>query len=255
MSDLHRPTVRVRPRLGELLQEAGLITDVQLQAALDEQVGTGARLGQVLLSQGSVTESQLLQVLAGHFGLRWVDLEDQVPDVAVGRLVRESFARRHLVLPIGWEDDRLLVAMANPTDVFALDDVRSMTGHKVTVVMADQVQLTETIERVWGSRAEGILRLASDDAAVEEQEAERPGPADSPSDAPVVRFVNELLRRAVAERASDVHLEPGDRELRIRFRVDGVLHDVMVVPHSIRSSVVSRLKIMGELDIAERRMP
>ena len=255
LADTSRPVAPVRPRLGDLLVDEGLITTEQLQNALEEQRRTGERLGRVFVGAGLISEAQLLRVLARHLGLESVDLEEQVPDFTAARLLRETFSRRHAALPVGWDDGRLVVAMANPTDVFALDDIRSMTGHKVKAVMADPAQLTRAIDRVWTSKAEDMMRLASDTAREEEAERSPATVRDDSSDAPVVQFVNELLLRAVNERASDVHLEPGERELRIRFRIDGVLHDVMTVPNSIRSSVVSRLKIMGELDIAERRLP
>ena len=250
-SGLAPAPARTRRRLGDLLVSSGAITEEQLVEALSEQRRTGERIGRVLVSSGLITEAQLLRALAEHFGLESVDLEEQVPDFSLGRLLRESFARRHHALPIGWDDGRLVVAMSNPADVFALDDIRSITGHEVKAVMAEAGQLARAIDRVWRSKAEDIMRLASDTADVEEEA----GPKDDASDAPVVQFVNELLARAVNERASDVHLEPGERELRIRFRIDGVLHDVMTVPRSIRAAVVSRLKIMGDLNIAERRLP
>ena len=256
MSDIGRPGPAVRPRLGDLLIDEGLIDRDQLTAALAVQRETGERLGRIFVADGVISEAQLVRALARHFGLESVDLEEQVPDYTVGRLLRESFVRRHAALPVGWDDDgRLVVAMANPTDVFALDDIRSMTGHRVKAVMADPEQLGRAIDRVWASTTEDMMRLASDTVPEDEPTGPAAAAGDTASDAPVVGFVNELLLRAVTERASDIHLEPGERELRIRFRVDGVLHDVMTVPRSIRSSVVSRLKIMGELDIAERRLP
>lgn len=253
-SEVDPSRVGVRPRLGEMLLEQGLVDEAQLEAALTEQRRTGERLGRTLVASGVITGAQLAEVLARHIGLEVVDLEEQVPDFAAGRLLRESFARRHLALPIGREGDSLVVAMANPADVFALDDIRSMTGCTIKVVMVDHAQLSSALDRVWSSKAEDTLRLASSTA--DESEAARGLPSGrDAADGPVVQFVNELLSRAVAERASDVHLEPGEREMRIRFRIDGVLQDVMSVPHSIRSSVVSRMKIMGELDISERRLP
>ena len=254
ISEVEPTRARLRPRLGDLLLEHGLIDEGQLEIALDAQRRTGDRLGHHLVESGAVTEAQLLSVLADHLGVEAMDLDERPPDFATGHLLRESFARRHLALPIGWEGERLVVAMANPADVFALDDIRSMTGAAVKVVMVSLGQLTRAIDKVWSSKAEDAMRLASDSAAESEPEGViSPGP--DAVDGPVVQFVHELLTRAVAERASDVHFEPGERELRIRFRVDGVLHDVMNVPNSIRSNVVSRLKIMGELDIAERRLP
>ena len=231
----------------------GLVDEAQIEAALAVQRETGERLGRVLVAAALITEAELTRVLARHLGLGAVDLEEHVPDFGAGRLLRESFARRHMVLPIAWDEGALVVAMANPSDVFAIDDVRSMTGAPVRVVLADHAQLLRAIDLVWSFKAEDTMRLASDTA--DQNDAESALVVKETADGPVVQFVNELLTRAVNERASDVHLEPGERELRIRFRIDGVLQDVMSVPNSIRSSVVSRIKIMGELDIAEKRVP
>ena len=257
MAELETVRPRVRQRLGDLLVSEGLVTEAQLTSALADQKRTGDRLGRLLVANQVISEAQLVATLARHFGLDSVDLDETVPDFNACRLLRESFARRHNALAIGWDEDRLVVAMANPADVFALDDIRSMTGYEVKPVMAEPAQLAKCIDRVWNSKAEEMMRLASDTA-----EDLEPGEVDgltslreAAEDAPVIQFVNELVSRAVHEGASDVHLEPSERELRIRFRIDGVLHDIMSVPRSIRASVVSRLKIMGELNIAERRVP
>ncbi|MGI8686286.1 MAG: GspE/PulE family protein [Acidimicrobiales bacterium] len=254
ISDVEPDLVRTRPRLGDLLIGENRVSEEQLQEALAEQRRTGERLGRLLVASGRITEAQLLGVLGRHLGLESIDLDELVPDVGASRLLRESFARRHMALPIGWDGDRLVVAMANPADVFALDDVRSMTGSTIKVVLADPTQLQRALDVVWSFKAEDSMRLAHDNAQEQKVDGAEPVGREE-AEGPVIQFVNELLTRAVAERASDVHFEPGERELRIRFRVDGVLHDVMSVPNSIRTSVVSRIKIMGDLDIAERRLP
>ena len=144
--------------------------------------------------------------------------------------------------------------MVNPSDVFTLDDLRTMSGVAVRPVMADERQLMKALEGVWrgGADAEAMLQLASDEL----DEDDLPGGvADTTADAPVVQFVNELLTRAVHERASDIHLEPTGGSLRVRFRVDGVTHDVMNVPRQLQAPVISRLKIMGDINIAEHRLP
>ncbi|HUR17864.1 MAG TPA: ATPase, T2SS/T4P/T4SS family [Acidimicrobiales bacterium] len=258
MTDVETPRPRMRQRLGDLLVSEGLVTEAQLTAALVDQERSGERLGRILVANKTISETQLVRTLARHFGLDSVDLDEKVPDFNACRLLRESFARRHNALGIGWEDGRLVVAMANPADVFALDDIRSMTGYEVKPVMAEPAQLSRSIDRVWNSRAEEMMRLASDTAEEldpDEGEIGLTTLREAAEDAPVIQFVNELVSRAVHDGASDIHLEPGERELRIRFRIDGVLHDIMTVPRSIRASVVSRLKIMGELNIAERRLP
>src|SRR5438067_236441 len=166
-----RPEARpgTRQRIGELLLGAGLVTEDQLMLALAEQKTSGERLGRILVEKRVITDSQLVRVLAQHFGIAYVDLDEQLLDFTASRLIRESFARRHQALAIGWEDDRLVVAMANPADVFALDDIRSMTGQDVRAVMTEPAQLTRAIDKVWSSNAEDIMKLATDSA---EDEAE-----------------------------------------------------------------------------------
>ena len=254
-----RGSARTRPRLGELLVAADAITEKELADALEEQQRNGGRLGTVLIAQGALTEPALLRVLAQNQGIDFVDLDDYAIDPSVSHILRETFARRRQTLPIGWDDEQLVVAMANPSDVFAIDDVRSLTGFDVKPVMAEEGQLAKAFDRVWsaGTKAEEILADHGDDqdSVAEIEAANIISLREASADGPVIQFVNHLIARAVQDRASDVHLEPTARELRIRFRVDGVLHDVMTVPRNLRASVISRLKIMGEINIAERRIP
>ena len=155
---------------------------------------------------------------------------------------------------IGREDDQLLVAMVNPTNVFSLDDVRSVTGQDVRAIMAEPGQLMRAIDRVWGAADtdEAILRIEQDQLDEEDLTLSASAAAE---DAPVIQFVNQLITRAVGERASDIHLDPGERDMRVRFRIDGVLHEIMTVPRAAQASVSSRIKIMAEINIAERRIP
>ncbi|MDQ1436792.1 MAG: type pilus assembly protein PilB [Acidimicrobiaceae bacterium] len=247
-------SARTRLRLGELLLTEGLVTEDQLMLALDEQKRSGERLGRILVSNRIITESQLVRALAKHYAIDFLDLDESLVDPGASRMIKESFARRYQALGVGWEDDRLIVAMANPSDVLALDDIRSLTGAELKPVMAEPGQLNRAIEKAWrsASEAEAMLRLTSDVDADDDVMA---NVKEAAEDAPVIQFVNELIIRAVHDRASDIHLEPGEVELRVRFRIDGVLQDVMQVPRSIQNAVISRLKIMGDLNIAERRLP
>ncbi|MDP9441172.1 MAG: Flp pilus assembly complex ATPase component TadA [Actinomycetota bacterium] len=238
-----------------MLIARGIVNEAQLEEALQEQQVTAERLGTILVNRGYVKEVELVRILAEHFGLEFVDLEEHTIDPSAVRLVKESFARYHQLLPFGREDGQLLVAMVNPTNVFSLDDVRSVTGEAVRVFMAEPNQLQRAIDRMWGASEadEAILRIEQDAAEEEQQEVKTSIAAAE--DAPVIQFVNQLITRAVTERASDIHLDPSERAMRVRFRIDGVLHEVMNVPRSARASVVSRLKIMAEINIAERRVP
>jgi type IV pilus assembly protein PilB len=243
------------PRLGEMLIARGIITEEQLEEALREQQVTAERLGTILVGRGYVGEVQLVQCLAEHFGLEFVDLEERPIDPSAVQLVKESFARYHQLLPIGREDDELLVAMVNPTNVFSLDDVRTVTGQTVRAIMAEPGQLMKAIDRVWGAADtdEAILRIEQDQ--IEDEDISIGAAPTDAEDAPVIQFVNQLIARAVGERASDIHLDPTEREMRVRFRIDGVLHEIMNVPRAAQLSVISRLKIMAEINIAERRVP
>ena len=249
------PQARTRLRLGELLLTEGLVTEDQLMLALDEQKRSGERLGRILVSNRIITESQLVRALAKHYAIDFIDLDETLIDPNASRLIKESFARRYQALGVAFDDGRLVVAMANPSDVLALDDIRSLTGADLKPVMAEPGQLNRSIEKVWRSatEAEAMMRLASDQA--DEQDDSLAKVKEAADDAPVIQFVNELILRAVHDRASDLHLEPGEHELRVRFRIDGVLQDVMSVPRGIQNAVISRLKIMGDLNIAERRLP
>ena len=253
-SQSHLLTRTNRLRIGELFLAQGLITDEQLDAALAEQRDTGERLGKVLLKHKAITEVDLVRTLATHFGIDFVDLEDRVLAPAVVTVVREPFARKHRLIPIEWADGALVVAMVNPTDVFALDDLRSIINADVRPVMAEPQQLSRAIERTWGSESSVDMLNRVQEEAEDYDLGDEAGGA-SVEDAPVIQFVNQLIGRAVTERASDLHVEPGPQEVRVRFRVDGVLHDVMTVPRSIQSTLISRVKIMADMDIAERRLP
>ena len=243
------------PRLGEMLIARGIISEEQLEEALREQQVTAERLGTILVTRGYVDEVELVRILAEHFGLEFVDLEERPIDPSAVQMVKESFARYHQLLPIGREDGQLLVAMVNPTNVFSLDDVRSVTGQEVRAIMAEPGQLMRAIDRVWGAADtdEAILRIEQDSGLDEEELTLSPTAAAE--DAPVIQFVNQLITRAVGERASDIHLDPGERDMKVRFRIDGVLHEIMTVPRAAQASVVSRIKIMGDINIAERRVP
>ncbi len=237
-----------------MLIARGVISEEQLEESLREQQVTADRLGTILVTRGYVGEVQLVRILAEHFGLDFVDLEERPIDPSAVQLVKESFARYHQLLPIGRDGDRLLVAMVNPTNVFSLDDVRSVTGQEVRAIMAEPGQLLRAIDRVWGAAEtdEAILRIEQDQLEDEDLTLSATAAAE---DAPVIQFVNQLITRAVAERASDIHLDPGERDMKVRFRIDGVLHEIMTVPRAAQASVVSRIKIMADINIAERRVP
>jgi type IV pilus assembly protein PilB len=237
-----------------MLLSEGLITQAQLDAALKAQAERGLPIGQLLVELGAVTEAVLTGALARQLGLEFVDLAEHPIDRGAVALLPEAMARRLLALPVGWEDDRLQVAMADPGNVLAIDDLRAVTGAEIQVVVATRTQLAEAIDRFHRLDAEvdEVAQIAAEELAGDDDEAVA---REGVEDAPIVKFVNLLIAQAVADRASDIHVEPTESDLRIRFRVDGVLHEVMHSPRSIQGGVISRLKVMADINIAERRIP
>ena len=243
-------------QLGDILLEEGLVTEGQLMAALDEQSARGESLGRVLVEIGMLTEAQLVQALARQVGMDFVDLTEYPVDRASVAMLPGTVCRRYTVLPVGFSDGWLVLAMANPGNVVAVDDVRAISGMAVRPVVATHDDLLAAIDRYCRADDE-IDELAS---ALEEQN-------DTPEidlskvgdfvedDAPIVRFVNILVTQAIQDRASDIHIEPTERDLLVRYRIDGVLHEVQRAPKQVQSGVISRLKIMSDIDIAEKRKP
>jgi type IV pilus assembly protein PilB len=240
-------------QLGDVLLEGGHVTPAQLTAAVEQQRRAGRSLGRVLVDSGVLSETQLVAAMAVQIGLRFVDLSEFPVDVSAVVRVPEAVCRRHTALPVGYEDGKLLLAMADPANVFAVDDVRLMTGMDVKAVVASRPDVLAALDRYH----RGDVQMGELTSALEvPEEREDPSPAaGTVEDAPIVKFVNLLIQQAVQDRASDIHLEPTEQDLRVRFRIDGVLHEVMRSPRTITAGVTSRLKIMSDIDIAERRIP
>jgi type IV pilus assembly protein PilB len=239
-------------QLGDILLEDGLVTQQQLFDAYDEHQRSGRALGRVLVDAGVLTESQLVAALAQQIGMRFVDLTDFPVDGAALLLVPQAVCRRYNALPIGWDEGHLLVAMSDPANVFALDDIRSITNADVRPVVATKSDVVAAINRY--HRADDAL----DDLTMaldQDEDDSLEGLKEVTEEAPIVKFVNLLITQAINDRASDIHIEPNEKDLRVRFRIDGVLHDIMRSPRNIQSGVISRLKIMAEINIAERRIP
>jgi len=241
-------------QLGSLLIARGLLTPEQLDAALEEQDQTHRSLGRILIDQGQVTEAGLVSTLASQLGLEYVDVADYAVDPSATTLISDALARRYQALPIGWQDGRLVVAMADPSNVFAVDDIRTITGADVRMVVSTRASIVAAIDKYHrlDTDAESITAQASSSF---EAEDDLTSVREVTEDAPIVKLVNLLITQAVQDRASDIHIEPGEHDLRVRYRIDGVLHEVMRPPKNIQSGIISRLKIMADINIAERRVP
>ncbi|RJK96777.1 GspE/PulE family protein [Vallicoccus soli] len=239
-------------QLGDVLLAGGLVTPDQLEAASGEQAG-GRTLGRVLVEEGVLSEAQLVAALATQIGMPFVDLSEHPVDGSAIARVPGALCRRYAAIPVGFEDGRLVLAMADPANVFAMDDMRAMTGLDVKPVVATRPDVLAAIDRYY--RADSDMDDLTSALDAQEEEQDLSTVKEIVEDAPIVKYVNLLITQAIQDRASDIHLEPGEHDLRVRFRIDGVLHEVMRSPRSIQSGVISRLKIMADIDIAERRVP
>ena len=241
-------------QLGALLIARGLLTQEALEAALEEQSRNHRSLGRILIDRGLVSEAHLVSTLATQLGLEYVDVSDYPVDAAATLLISDALARRYQALPIGWQDDKLVVAMADPSNVFAVDDIRTITGADVRMVVSTRESILAAIDKYHrlDTDAESISAQAS---SAFEADDDLASVREVVEDAPIVKLVNLLITQAVQDRASDIHIEPAEHDVRIRYRIDGVLHEVMRSPKNIQSGIISRLKIMADINIAEKRVP
>jgi type IV pilus assembly protein PilB len=253
-------------RLGDLLVAERLITDEQLKQALSEQKGKTEKLGSILARLGFITEEQLIGFLSRQYGIPSITLNNVDVDAETLRLVPAPIARKYEVLPVKRIGGTLTLAMADPTNVFALDDVAFMTSLQILPVVAPQAAIRAAIEKAYEAGQQSamneMLTEITADANVEllEGEAESTGVdvfelKESADEAPVVKLVNMVLVDAIRKGASDLHWEPYEKHFRIRFRIDGVLHEMLSPPKRLEPAIISRLKIMSNLDISERRVP
>ncbi|WP_422658544.1 type II secretion system ATPase GspE [Paenibacillus sp. EC2-1] len=240
----------VKKRLGDLLVENGIISQEQLQEALAEQRKTKRRLGDLLISQGYITEQQLIEVLEFQLGIPHVSLFKYNIDPAITGIIPESMAKRHQVLPFMKEGGKLMVAMADPLDYFAIEDLRMTTGFRIEPAISTREELQRAIARHYGMRdsmSQMMVELPS------QEEFEETEITDEAS--PIVRLVNQMIQQAVQLRASDIHIDPGENNLLIRYRIDGSLKTERLIPKQMQGFITARLKIMARLNIAERRLP
>jgi type IV pilus assembly protein PilB len=252
-------------KLGDLLIEAGKLSPPQLAQALEAQQADGGRLGTHLVQLGFLTERELVDFLSDRYGVPPVDLKTIEVDETLLALISADVARKYTVLPVAKAGARLTIAMADPTNVFALDDIKFMTGYNVDPVVTTDSALRAAIDRYYGSThaielkkvMEHIAEADEADLEVleEDTDIDLAEITEQSEEAPVVRLVNIILSDAIKRGASDIHVEPYERNYRVRYRIDGVLYEMMRPPQKLREAITSRLKIMAKLDIAEKRLP
>ncbi|WP_456278106.1 GspE/PulE family protein [Bacillus sp. AK128] len=240
---------QTRKRLGDLLVEAGLLTEQQLEQTLREK-SEGQKLGDALVQQGYVTETQLIEVLEFQLGIPHVSLYRYPFDSKLKNLVPKDLAKRQLIMPLKKEGDKLFVTMADPMDFFAIDDLRLSTGFQIETAISSKDDILRAITKYYeiDESLEEMLTDLSPGQTVEEEEVKD-------QDSPIVRLVNQILQNAVQQKASDIHIDPQETKVVIRYRVDGVLRTERILPKHMQSVLLARIKIMANLDITEHRIP
>ena len=242
-----------RRRLGDIVVDAGWATRDQVETAVVSARQLGRPIGQVLHEQGAINAEQLGQAIADRFGLPYIPLRQATLEHEAATLIDAAAARRLHAMPIAFDDETLVVAMTDPGNIVALDDLAMMTGQRVRPVVVSEDELEFAIQRMLGVETElnAVLEQIDDSAPLEDADIREVADDDSPA----VKIVQSVISQAVERHASDVHFDPGPEGLIVRFRVDGVVQDVTTVPRQYTASVVSRIKILAELNIAERRLP
>ncbi len=248
---------RKKLRIGDALIKEGLINEDQLRKALMLQKKTGKRLGEILIEMGAVTEKDIVMVLAKQLNVPFVNLKNYMVEPEVAKLIPENVAKQYKVVPLNKVGNKLTVAMADPLNVIAIDDIQHLTGLVVKPVIALPSEIEAAIESIYGgSKADEIMEEIGDVGGTPEEAAGSLEDAEfGENDAPIIRLVNLILTQAVQEKVSDIHIEAFEHEVRVRYRKDGVLHVVMKPPKKAYNAIVSRIKIMSKLDIAEKRLP
>lgn len=246
-------------RIGDILIEQGLITPQQLEEVLKMQsAGNKKRIGEILVELGTISREKLFEVLQYVYETEYVDLSNYVIDPEVISLIPEKFALQYRLIPLSINDNELVIAMANPLDVYAIDFVRGHTKiKKIKTMLAAEDDVLSAINSYYelGEYKDIIEKLGTEMIFKEEEDEDLQKLEAISKEAPIIQLVNMLIVQGVKDRASDIHIEPNERGLLIRFRIDGMLHDNRILPNKIKAAIISRVKILAKMDIAERRLP
>jgi type II secretory ATPase GspE/PulE/Tfp pilus assembly ATPase PilB-like protein len=239
-------------RIGELLTEHKLITTAELEKALEIQRKEGGRLGEVLIKQGRLKYEDLLEMLSSQLKVPIVDMRGRVIQPEILNLIPEKIARERNIIPVEMVEDKLVIVMGYPEDIITIDDINLITGKKIHIALGSPLDIEQAINRNYGSDNE-LLLADSESGSADESEL---GPDTEIIDSsPVIQNLNKIIDQAVQDRASDIHIEPYKRKLRVRFRIDGILQDKYTLPISAHSALLTRLKILSKMNIAEHRRP
>lgn len=255
---MRQHSVNKKLRLGDLLVQYGIISDEQLQQALKIQRETGAKIGEALIQLGFVTKQSINEVLEYQLGIPYIHIEEYEIDINATKTITEEMAKKHVLIPVKQTETEVYVAMADPLNIFAIDDVQIFSGKDVVPLLAEEVNIIRAIEMHYGSQkamqaAEQFKQERALDLDKEISEEDIQG--DMVKSAPIVKLVNTMLEQSVRHRASDIHIEPYEKVIRVRYRIDGRLKQMYEYDTSLMSAIVARIKIIGGMDIAEKRKP
>ncbi|MBW9144437.1 GspE/PulE family protein [Clostridium sp. CM028] len=248
-----------KQKLGYILVQTKKITEEQLKSVLKKQRISGKRLGEQLIEDNILTEDVIIDVLEIQLGIMRVDLERTVVNMEAVKCISESLALRYNLIPIDIEDNKIKVAMADPLNVFAIDDVGISSGYEVEPLITTQTAIKKSIDRYYSSqyvqKAANELVKSQTQSDIKGLSVEESDSLENIKNAPAVRLVDSLVKNAVKSRASDIHIEPFDEYVRVRYRIDGELHEVLKSPKETLAALVTRIKILGNMNIAEKRLP
>jgi len=258
-------------KLGDLLVKENLISQQQLKEALEYQRVNGGRLGNCLIKLGFVTDDEITAILSRQYGVPSINLSFFDIDPSIVKLIPVDTAQKYQILPLSRVGSTLTIAMIDPTNVFAMDDIKFMTGFNIEPVVASETAIREAIDKYYGSTHAIELKRVMEDIAVidqkldgddtslelasEEEAIDLEGLEQAAEEAPIIKLVNLILSNALKRGASDIHIEPYEKEFRVRFRIDGMLYNIMNPPLKLKDAITSRIKIMSKLDISEKRLP
>lgn len=245
-----------RKFLGELLVEVGMITKEQLDECLKIKVTTKERLGKILKSKGYVTDQQLMEIMEFQLGVPIVNLESVNLTGALSKYIPETLAKKHNFVPVKANDGKLYLAMNDPLDFIAIEDAKMVSKLDVFPMIAPEQAIEDAITKIYGNDyAKDALKELAEDTTLQEAAMGLNHVNANISNAPIVRLVNSIFEQAVKSKASDIHIEPAEKDVRVRMRIDGQLINVLKIPKNAQSAIITRIKIIGNMDIAEKRIP
>lgn len=245
-----------KKRLGELLIEVGIVTEEQIQNALETQKSTGEKLGEILIRENIITEEQMLKIIETQFGIQYIDITKVYIEPETVRMIPEDLCRKHCIVPIEVANGFVTLAMKDPLNYYAIEDIKLFLTLPVKPVISSEYAIFGIVEKFYGKQtAEKAVREFEKDFAHTEVKHKEPEHNEVIDNAPIVKYVNSIIENSIRNNASDIHIEPEDDGIRVRIRVDGILNELMTAPYNMFNAIITRIKVMADLNVAEKRAP